>query len=97
VEGLQALERRSDLVGVGTARAVALLDPVDRLLARALDRPRGGGLEVGEPGLEAGEGALGAGACEMRPQRGDRLPGLGLERLDLLRRAVLASRSPSST
>jgi hypothetical protein len=89
VDDVQVREDRSDLVRVGGAGAVALLDAVDGLLARELDRLGRRGLEVAQGPVELGEGALALGALDVLGERHDGLARLGGEAVDLLRGAVL--------
>jgi hypothetical protein len=97
VGDVEPLEDLRDLIGVGRARAVALLDLVDRLLPRRVDGPGGARQEGVQVPLELRERALRLGALEPRAERGERLARLRGEGVDLLRGLVLAFRSPSST
>jgi hypothetical protein len=89
VGGVELLEDLRHVVRVDRAGAVALLDAVDGLLPRQLDRLVGAGLERAQALLEVGERALRLRALEPRLEDGERLPCLRGECVDLLRGAVL--------
>ena len=86
---VEVLQDRGNLLRVDPARPVALLDAVDRLLARELERLRARGLERLHAGGELVERAARLVGSEQRLQVLERRIGLGVELGDLLRSAIL--------
>jgi hypothetical protein len=89
VHHVEPLVDGDDLVGVGRARAHALLDAVHGLLARELERLAGARLELAQRALELRERRLAGRALDARLEPAQALRGLALEGSQLLRGPVL--------